>query len=110
MLQYNRCEAIPGYMSCTTIRSNFVHNLTAMSLMSFVVSCSLLWRCTTAFPAGPGAWPNGSSPSATDGLHASAFGLIDTYDASNWLSKFWVEDVSDVHGTLNTVANSSKDF
>jgi hypothetical protein len=66
-----------------------------MSFKAIVVSLPVLWRCTTALPAGPGVWPNGTSPSASDLFHTSAaYSLIDTYDASNWLSKFNVQDVS----------------
>ena len=65
-----------------------------MSLKTVILSISFLWRCTTAFPAGPGFWPNGTSVS-TSGVHTSAaYSLIDTYDASNWLSKFNVQNVS----------------
>jgi hypothetical protein len=67
-----------------------------MSLKTIAVSLSFLWRCTTAFPAGPGVWLNGTSPSASGFQRSAAYSLIDTYDASNWLSKFDVQDVSDV--------------
>jgi len=69
-----------------------------MSFKSLFVSIPLFWRCATALPAGPGSWQNGSSfvhPSE-DGFAASAaYNLIDTYDASNWVSKFDVQDIAD---------------
>jgi hypothetical protein len=75
-----------------------MHIAAAMSLKSFIPVLSVLWRCATAVPAGPGFWPNGTS-SPTDDVHiAAAYSLIDTYDASNWLRKFNVEDVSDTSG------------
>jgi hypothetical protein len=68
-----------------------------MSLKTVAVSLSFLWRCTTALPAGPGVWPNSTitSTSTSDVHISSAYNLIDTYDASNWLSKFDVQAVSD---------------
>jgi hypothetical protein len=74
-----------------------------MSLKAITVSLSLLWRCTTALPAGPGFFPNGTSPVVTtssDVRIAAAYNLIDTYDASNWMSKFDVQDVSALFNTL----------
>jgi hypothetical protein len=69
-----------------------------MSLKTLAVSLPLLWGGATALPAGPGFWPDGPSPSASppnNTFHtSSAYNLIDTYDASNWLSKFNVQDVS----------------
>ena len=67
-----------------------------MSLKAITVSLSILWRCTTALPAGPGFFPNGTSPAVTtsDVRISAAYNLIDTYDASNWLDKFNVQDVS----------------
>jgi len=73
-----------------------MHHFQAMSFKSITVSLPLLWRCATALPAGPGFFPNGSTPSATSEIHSSSiYGLIDNYDAGNWLSKFDVQDISD---------------
>jgi hypothetical protein len=69
-----------------------------MSLKSLLISLPILWRGATALPAGPGSWPNGTSYvySSPDGVHASAaYNLIDTYDASNWVNKFDVQDIAD---------------
>jgi hypothetical protein len=68
-----------------------------MSLKSIAVSLSFLWRCTSALPAGPSVFLNDSTP-FVPGFHTSdaSYRLIDTYDASNWLSKFDVQDVSDL--------------
>jgi hypothetical protein len=67
----------------------------AMSLKAIVVSFSIFWSCTTALPAGPGFWPNGTLTSTSDVHISAAYNLIDTYDASNWLNKFDVQAVSD---------------
>jgi hypothetical protein len=76
-----------------------------MSLKTFFVSITLLWRCATALPAGPGSWPNGTSfVHPTPEVHtAAAYNLIDTYDSSNWLSKFDVQDISDPTRMLTNV-------
>jgi hypothetical protein len=67
-----------------------------MSLKTIAVSLPLLWRSATAFPAGPGFFPNGSTPSAMGEVSISAaYSLIDSYDASNWVSKFDVQDIAD---------------
>jgi hypothetical protein len=69
-----------------------------MSFKTFAVSLSLLWRCTTALPAGPSVFLNDSTPFASGDVHISAaYNLIDTYDASNWLNKFDVQDVSGLY-------------
>ncbi|KAH6018953.1 hypothetical protein HBI83_115830 [Parastagonospora nodorum] len=82
-----------------------MHHFQAMSFKSIAVSLPLLWRCATALPAGPGFFPNGSTPSATSEIHSSSvYGLIDNYDAGNWLSKFDVQDTSDpTHGFVDYV-------
>ncbi|CAG5179092.1 uncharacterized protein ALTATR162_LOCUS9029 [Alternaria atra] len=78
-----------------------------MSLKSLFVSVPFLWRCATALPAGPGSWPNGTSfvHSSSNDVHASAaYNLIDTYDSSNWVSKFDVQDIADpTHGFVDYV-------
>jgi hypothetical protein len=82
---------------CDYLTGFFVHIPVTMFSKTLFVSIPLLWRCTTALPAGPGSWPNGTSfvHSSSD-VHTSAvYNLLDTYDASNWLSKFNVEDISD---------------
>jgi len=68
-----------------------------MSLKSLLLSLPILWRGATALPAGPGFWANGSSyVYSSDDIHASAaYNLIDTYDASNWVNKFDVQDIGD---------------
>jgi hypothetical protein len=67
-----------------------------MSLKTIAVSLPLLWRSATAFPAGPGFFPNGSTPSAMGEVSINAaYSLIDSYDASNWMSKFDVQDIAD---------------
>jgi hypothetical protein len=72
-----------------------------MSFKTFAVSLSLLWRCTTALPAGPSVWLNDSTPFASGDFHISAaYNLIDTYDASNWLDKFDVQDVSGLYHAI----------
>ena len=67
-----------------------------MSFRTRFFSIPLLWRCTTALPA-LGSWPNGtSSARPTYDIHtAAAYSLIDTYDSSNWLNRFDVQDISD---------------
>ncbi|KAL5119538.1 hypothetical protein ACEQ8H_002603 [Pleosporales sp. CAS-2024a] len=76
-----------------------------MSLRAFAVSLPLLWRSATALPAGPGFYPNSSVTSTSGQIHtASVYGLIDSYDSSNWLSKFDVQDISDpTHGFVDYV-------
>ncbi|KAF1830405.1 mixed-linked glucanase precursor [Decorospora gaudefroyi] len=77
-----------------------------MSFKSFFVSLPLLWRYTTALPAGPGSWPNGTSFVYTSPeVHTAAtYNLIDNYDASNWLSKFDIQTIPDpTHGFVNYV-------
>ncbi|KAF2876984.1 endo-1,3(4)-beta-glucanase-like protein [Massariosphaeria phaeospora] len=74
-----------------------------MSLTSILVSFPLLWYCATAFPAGPGYFPNNVSSPVPD-FHGTAYGLIETYDSSNWLSKFDVQAIGDPsHGFVNYV-------
>lgn len=81
-----------------------------MSLKSLFVSAPLLWRGVTALPAGPGSWTHGNSTivSSSDFSAAAAYNLIDTYDASNWASKFNFEDIADPtrmhHFTLASVS------
>ncbi|EUC38853.1 glycoside hydrolase family 16 protein [Bipolaris zeicola 26-R-13] len=77
-----------------------------MSLKSLFVSAPLLWRGVTALPAGPGSWTHGNSTivSSSDFSAAAAYNLIDTYDASNWASKFNFEDIADpTHGFVDYV-------
>jgi len=65
-----------------------------MSVKAMFMTLPLLWRCATALPAGPGFWAN-DTPSYTPDFQASAaYSLIETYDASNWISKFNVQAVS----------------
>jgi hypothetical protein len=66
-----------------------------MSLPSFFTYLPLFWLCVTAVPAGPGWWPNGTHP-IDDDFHTAAYGLIETYDGTNWLNKFDVQDVGDL--------------
>lgn len=73
-----------------------LHILAAMSLKTYFASIPLLWSCATALPAGPGFWPNGTSSQTFDVHTSAAYSLIDTYDGSNWLSKFNVQAVSDL--------------
>jgi hypothetical protein len=77
-----------------------VHIALAMSFKSLLSSLPILWHCATAFPAGPGVWPNGSSPvpPTSDVQIESIYNLIDTYDASNWVNKFDVQDVRPLSG------------
>ena len=92
---------------CVTILPNpfpFLLGLSArslplMSLKSLLVSIPFLWRGATALPAGPGSWTHGNStiiPAASDDFNIeAAYNLIDTYDASNWASKFNFENIAD---------------
>jgi hypothetical protein len=80
---------------------------TFMSLTRSVAVLPLLWLCTTAVPAGPGWWPNGTSSDIFEGdFNAAAYGLIDTYDGTNWLSKFDVQAVSSC-AIIPVVANNA---
>ncbi|KAF2032169.1 endo-1,3(4)-beta-glucanase-like protein [Setomelanomma holmii] len=76
-----------------------------MSFKAVVISLSLLLRSSTALPAGPGYWANGSSSVTTLDVHTTAaYNLVETYDASNWLSKFNVQAISDpTHGFVEYV-------
>lgn len=68
-----------------------------MSLKSFIASLPLLWNCATAHPAfsnGPKFPNNVTSPVEDVHANAAAYSLIDSYDSSNWLSKFDVQAVS----------------
>jgi hypothetical protein len=65
-----------------------------MSFKSFITSLPLLWSSVRAFPAGPG-FPNNRSSVVNDVSIQAAYSLIDTYDASNWLSKFDVQAIAD---------------
>lgn len=67
-----------------------------MSFKAILATLPALWQCTTAFPAGPGFFPNGTSPLVeTSDVHiSSAYYLVDQYDASNWIDKFNVQNVS----------------
>jgi hypothetical protein len=81
-----------------------------MSLTTTIVSLSILWRCATALPAGPGFFPNGTSPlvSSSDDFHiSSSYNLIDTYDASNWISKFDVQNVSNAMSKIHSKTDIS---
>lgn len=85
-------------------------HIVAMSFKAIAISLSLLWRSSVALPAGPGFWPNGTSPITTSDVHASAaYSLIDTYDASNWLSKFNVQAVCGSIIALKLNSNTSAD-
>ncbi|KAH7127083.1 endo-1,3(4)-beta-glucanase-like protein [Dendryphion nanum] len=77
-----------------------------MSYKTFIASLPFLWNSVTAFPAGPGYFPPNTSPEPPSNktVFASAFGLTETYDASNWLSKFDVQAIPDpTHGFVNYV-------
>ncbi|KAF1945093.1 mixed-linked glucanase precursor [Clathrospora elynae] len=79
-----------------------------MSLKALVVSFPLFWGFTTAFrlAAGPGSWLKGPSfIFSSFNFHISTeYHLIDTYDASNWMAKFDVQNISDpTHGFVNYV-------
>ena len=66
-----------------------------MFLLRSIAAFPLIWQCATAIPAGPGWWPNGTSSDVVeDDFSVAAYGLIDTYDGTNWLDKFYVEAVS----------------
>ncbi|CAI6337774.1 unnamed protein product [Periconia digitata] len=74
-----------------------------MSFKSLVATLPLLFNQATAIPAGPKAPNNETSPVDLH-LNAAAFSLIDSYDASNWLSKFDVQRIADpTHGFVNYV-------
>jgi hypothetical protein len=74
-----------------------------MSLKSFIASLPLLLSGVTAFPAGPG-FPNNRSSPVNDVSIQAAYSLMDTYDSSNWLSKFDVQAIADpTHGFVNYV-------
>ena len=80
---------------CATIRTSFSILPAIMFLTRSVAAFPLLWLCATAIPAGPGWWPNGTSSDTVEGdFSVAAYGLIDTYDGTNWLEKFYVEAVS----------------
>jgi hypothetical protein len=76
-----------------------------MSLPTFITYLPLLWFCATASPAGGNGaasqhviagsdWsPNNRYPYQDD-FSSAAYKLIDTYDGTNWLSKFDVQAVS----------------
>lgn len=67
-----------------------------MSFRSFIVSFPFLWSCATGRPAysnGPKFPDNVTSPVDEFHVDAAALSLIDTYDSSNWLSKFDVQAV-----------------
>ena len=66
-----------------------------MLLPRSIVASPLLWLGVTAIPAGPGYWPNGNSSDVVGGdFSTAAYGLIDTYDGTNWLNMFDVQAVS----------------
>lgn len=69
---------------------------------SFFAALPFLWSCATAAPApaGPKAPFNETSP-VDFHLEAAALTLLDTYDASNWLSKFDVQAVRTTTPTLD---------
>ncbi|KAL6712675.1 hypothetical protein ACN47E_000552 [Coniothyrium glycines] len=78
-----------------------------MSFKLVFASLPLLWTCAFALPAGPGSWENSTSSEvhSSPEIHtAAAYNLIDTYDSSNWLSKFDVQDIADpTHGFVDYV-------
>ncbi|KAF2659298.1 glycoside hydrolase family 16 protein [Lophiostoma macrostomum CBS 122681] len=78
-----------------------------MSFRATLVSLVLLWNGVTAFPAGPGYWDPSSPqlpPINGSDVHAEAYSLIETYDSSNWLSKFDVQAIPDpTHGFVNYI-------
>jgi hypothetical protein len=89
-------ETLGGNTAVQLHDQTFLHNLVAMSFKSLITSLPFLWNCASALPAGPGFWENGTSSPvhSSSGVHTSAaYNLIDTYDTSNWLSKFDVQDV-----------------
>ena len=72
-----------------------------MSIKSIALTLTFLWDCVTALPAhstpATQFWEKDTTDvSFVNGsvLHAAAYSLVDTYDASNWLSKFDVQAVS----------------
>ena len=66
-----------------------------MLLPRSIAASPLLWLGVTAIPAGPGYWHNGTSSEVVGGdFNAAAYGLIDTYDVTNWLNMFDVQAVS----------------
>lgn len=68
---------------------------TSMLLPRSIAASPLLWLGVTAIPAGPGYWRNGTSSEVVGGdFNAAAYGLIDTYDGTNWLNMFDVQAVS----------------
>jgi hypothetical protein len=78
-----------------------------MSFKSYIVTFPLLWVSVTAAPrpapAGPGYFPPGEPyvPGINGSeMHAKAYGLIESYDTSNWLSKFDVQAVSYISETV----------
>ncbi|KAH7402537.1 endo-1,3(4)-beta-glucanase-like protein [Pyrenochaeta sp. MPI-SDFR-AT-0127] len=75
-----------------------------MSFRTIILCLPFLWRSSKAHPAGPGFWPNGTSSSTSDVYTSAAYALIDTYDASNWISKFDVQAIPDpTHGFVEYV-------
>ena len=87
----------PGFDVCTTTHLNLLyiqHHVPQVTVHFYSVPLALCYRTT----AGPGSWPNGTSfvYSSSNDVHASAaYNLIDTYDSSNWASKFDVQDIAD---------------
>ncbi|PVH95870.1 glycoside hydrolase family 16 protein [Periconia macrospinosa] len=74
-----------------------------MSFKSLIAALPFLYNYATAIPAGPKAPYNETSPVDMQ-LNVAALSLIDTYDASNWLSKFDVQAIADpTHGFVNYV-------
>ncbi|KAF3004276.1 hypothetical protein E8E13_008397 [Curvularia kusanoi] len=73
-------------------------------LRSIAVS-PLLLLCATALPGKPGFWPNGtSSEIADEQFSTAAYGLVDTYDGTNWLNMFDVQAIADpTHGFVEYV-------
>lgn len=75
-----------------------------MSLKTLSASLPLLWASVTALPAGPGIWENGTTSHVSDVQTSAAYTLIETYDASNWNSKFDVQAIPDpTHGFVEYV-------
>ncbi|KAJ4366620.1 hypothetical protein N0V95_000121 [Ascochyta clinopodiicola] len=75
-----------------------------MSLRRSIAVLPLLWLCATAIPAG-GRWSNDTSQVVFEGdFNATAYGLIDTYDGTNWLNMFDVQAIADpTHGFVEYV-------
>lgn len=65
-----------------------------MTRVAITVYLSLLWRCANALPTGPEALLNITSRSIDEVETLATYSLIDSYDASNWLSRFDLHDVS----------------